>query len=79
MIESSIMNAELITTDEAAAQMGTNRDALLNWLSRNPEYRPAKRLAQVMLWTQAEIDRAKAGREATRKLAGRQPGRKTHV
>ena len=67
MIELPIMNNELITTEHVAQQFGIHRDALLNWISRNPEYRPATKLGQTYLWTLAEIERARMGRTETRK------------
>jgi hypothetical protein len=68
------MNDEtLYTTEQAANQIGITRQVLLLWINRWPEYRPKLQMGKgAWVWTQAEIDRAKAGRAETRKLAGRQ-------
>ena len=55
---------------QAAQELDTNRDALLKWLSRTPEYRPKRRFSgDDMLWTSEDIERVKEARQKRRKTA----------
>lgn len=62
------MMNELKTSEEVAAQLGISHAALRNWLKRNPEYRPAFRMAHVVLmWTEQEIQKVAVAREQTKR------------
>jgi hypothetical protein len=56
------------TTEQAATQIGTSHMALLVWINRHPEYAPKLQMGKgALVWTQADIERAKAGREVTKR------------
>lgn len=45
-----------IGTVEAAKRLEMSRNALVNWLWRNPEYKPDIQIGNMFLWTSAEIE-----------------------
>lgn len=55
------------TTPQVAEQLGITPEALGNWLKRNPDYRPTRRIGFNLLWTAEEIDRVRQGRAETSK------------
>lgn len=62
------MNKQFYSTKEAADQLGLARDALLMWLSRNPEYRPPLQMGEsALVWTADDIENVRRGRAETRK------------
>lgn len=56
VLEFSNMNTEMISTQQAAKSLGMSRDALLQWLYRNPEYKPSFALGPAYGWTGSEIE-----------------------
>lgn len=57
----------IIDTVTAAEELKMTPAALLNFLHRNPEYKPALRAGFNFLWTEAEIDAVRQRRAALRK------------
>lgn len=53
-------------TPEVCSLLGCSPTALSNWLSRYPQYRPAKRVQTAFLWTDAEIERVRVARSGGR-------------
>lgn len=57
-------------TPSAAKRLGMPHKALVNWLYRNPEYRPKNRVGFNYIWTDAEIE---AVRQRRIELRSRKP------
>ena len=51
-----------IETTDAAARLGMTQMSLLNWLYRNPTFKPRVQVGQSYLWTEAEIEAVRAKR-----------------
>ena len=63
---------------EAAELLGLNLNALQAWLSRHPEYRPARRFSgDDLLWTVEDIDRVREARQRTAKHGNRRKAKET--
>jgi len=61
------------TTEQAAGELGINRQVLINYIGRHPHLRPASQLpkAGLLMWTDDEIEAVRQARASYSSKGGR--------
>ncbi|WP_399553912.1 helix-turn-helix domain-containing protein (plasmid) [Streptomyces anulatus] len=60
-----------LTSDEAAARLGINRQSLYNLANRSPDFPKPKKIGRTSLWPEAGVDAWRAEHPKRQKGTGR--------